>query len=61
MGSSEPIRISWDEWKTSRAAKREALRVAGVDAASRRKSSYSTFDRRLRQAFGGERGPTVCR
>ena len=50
-----PIRMTWEEWKASRAAKRETLRRLGLDAPSRR--SESTSDRRLRQAFGGERAP----
>ena len=50
---AEPIRLTWDEWKAARAAKREALRRLGLDAPSRR--SESTSDRRLRAAFGGER------
>ena len=53
---AEPIRLTWDEWKAARAAKREALRQLGVDAPSRR--SDSTSDRRLRAAFGGKRAPT---
>ncbi len=53
---AEPIRLTWDEWKAARAAKREALRRLGLDAPSRR--SESTSDRRLRAAFGGERAPT---
>ena len=52
---AEPIRLTWDEWKAARAAKREALRRLGLDAPSRR--SESTSDRRLRAAFGGERVP----
>ena len=53
---AEPIRLTWDEWKAARAAKREALRQLGLDAPSRR--SESTSDKRLRAAFGGERAPT---
>jgi hypothetical protein len=52
---AEPIRLTWDEWKAARAAKREALRRRGLDAPSRR--SESTSDRRLRAAFDGERAP----
>ena len=54
--AAEPIRLTWDEWKAARAAKREALRRLGLDTPSRR--SESTSDRRLRAAFGGERAPT---
>ena len=53
---AEPIRLTWDEWKAARAAKREALRRLGLDAPSRRRES--TSDTRLRAAFGGERAPT---
>ena len=53
---AEPIRLTWDECKAARAAKREALRRLGLDAPSRR--SESTSDRRLRAAFGGKRAPT---
>ena len=28
---AEPIRLTWDEWKAARAAKREALRRLGLD------------------------------
>ena len=52
---AEPIRLTWDEWKAARAAKREALRRLGLDAPSRR--SESTSDRHLRAAFGGKRAP----
>ena len=52
-----PIVISWEEWKASRQAKRDVLRKFGLDAPSRRKTSHTTGDRRLRAAFGGERGP----
>ena len=50
-----PIRLTWEEWKAARAAKRETLRKLGLDAPSRR--SESTSDRRLRAAFGGGRAP----
>ena len=51
----EPIRLTWEEWKAARAAKRETLRRLGLAAPSRR--SESTSDRRLRRAFEGERAP----
>ena len=50
-----PICIFWEEWKASRAAKRENLRRLGLDAPSRR--SESTSDRRLRAVFNGKRAP----
>lgn len=55
---AEPIRLTWEEWKAARAAKREALRRLGLDAPSRR--SESTSDRRLRLAFEGERAPNFA-
>ena len=53
--NAEPVRLTWDEWKAARVAKREILRRLGLDAPSRR--TESTSDRRLRGAFGGERAP----
>ncbi len=53
----EPIVIEWEEWRASRAMKREVLRRAGLDALSRRKKSVGTSDLRLRRAFGGSRVP----
>lgn len=53
--SNEVIRISWQEWKLSRAAKRETLRKVGLDRPSRRPFGH---DNRLRAVFGGERAPT---
>ena len=50
----EVIRISWEEWKAGRAAKRETLRKLGLDAPSRRPFGH---DNRLRAVFGGERAP----
>ena len=52
---NEVIRISWEEWKSGRAAKRETLRKLGLDAPSRRPFGH---DNRLRAVFGGERAPT---
>ena len=53
----EPIVISWEEWKASRAAKRENLRRLGLDAPSRRASAIGSQEKRLQQAFGGRRVP----
>ena len=53
----EQIVIEWEEWRASRAMKREVLRRAGLDALSRRKKSVGTSDLRLRRAFGGSRVP----
>lgn len=49
--------MKWEEWLRSREAKRETLRRLGFDAPSRRKTSHSSSERRMRQAFGGERAP----
>ncbi len=53
----EIVRISWEEWKASRAAKRAVLERLGLDAPSIR--SRSSSDRRLRAAFGGFRAPVA--
>lgn len=53
----EPIVIEWEDWRASRAMKREVLRRAGLDAPSRRKNAVGTADLRLRRAFGGARVP----
>lgn len=53
----DPVVIEWEEWRASRAMKREALRRAGLDTPSRRKKSVGTSDLRLRRAFGGSRVP----
>ena len=52
---SEVIRLSWEEWKSGRVAKRETLRKLGLDAPSRRPFGH---DNRLRSAFGGLRAPS---
>ena len=52
------IVISWDEWKRGREAKRAILRRLGLDKPCRR--SESSSDKRLRPAFGGERGPAFA-
>ena len=49
--------MKWEEWLRSREAKRETLRRVGLDAPSRRKTSHSSSERRMRQAFGGLRAP----
>ena len=51
---NDVIRISWEEWKAGRAAKRETLRKLGLDAPSRRPFGH---DDRLRAVFSGERVP----
>lgn len=55
------IVMSWEEWKASRAKKRELLKRLGLDAPSRRETSYSTSDKRLRRAFGGARAPSFAK
>jgi len=51
------MRIGWEEWLSSREAKRESLRRAGLDAPSRRSTSHSAADVRMRRSFGGRRIP----
>lgn len=57
MPSPEPIVLTWEEWKASRAAKRELLAKLGLDAPSRRKSAIGSQEKRLRKAFNGHRAP----
>ena len=57
MSSSEPIVLTWEEWKASRAAKRELLAKLGLGAPSRRKSAIGSQEKRLRKAFDGRRIP----
>ena len=47
---------TWEEWQQSRAARRAVTARVGPPVTRRRESSS---DRRLRKAFGGERGPAV--
>ena len=54
---NEVIRMTWDEWKAGRAAKRETLRKLGLDAPSRRPFGH---DNRLRPSFGGARAPSFA-
>ena len=57
MSSSEPIVLTWEEWKASRAAKRELLEKLGLDAPSRRTSAIGSQEKHLRKAFDGRRAP----
>ncbi len=57
MSSSEPIVLTWEEWKASRAAKRELLEKMGLAAPSRRTSAIGSQEKRLRKAFDGCRAP----
>lgn len=52
--------MTWQEWMDSREAKRAALRKYGVEAASRRRTSFNSAERFMRQAFGGERIPVFA-
>lgn len=49
--------MTWQEWLDSREAKREVLRKYGVDAPSRRTTSFNTSERFMVKAFGGKRIP----
>lgn len=52
--------MSWQEWLDSRDARREALRRYGVDAPSRRSTSFNAAERHMRRAFGGARIPAFA-
>ena len=54
---NEVIRMTWEEWKAGRAAKRETLRKLGLDAPSRRPFGH---DNSLRPSFGGARAPSFA-
>ncbi|MCR5751710.1 MAG: hypothetical protein K6G91_07100 [Kiritimatiellae bacterium] len=49
--------LSWEDWLASREARRAVLKKCGLDAPSRRKSSYNTSERFMRASFGGRRVP----
>lgn len=58
MVSPRPIVLTWEEWKASRAAKRELLARLGLSAPSRRTAAIGgSQERRLRKAFAGKRVP----
>lgn len=59
MPSPEPIVMTWEEWKASRAQKRAALVRAGLSVPSRRKSAIGSQEKRLQKAFGGRRVPDM--
>ena len=48
----EVIRITWDEWLASRAAKRAALAAKGLSAPSRRTTSRAEARRAAREIVG---------
>ena len=47
MGEGRVIRLSWDEWKSGRAAKRAALAAHGLSGESRRKDARPEARRQL--------------
>lgn len=59
MPSCEPIVLTWEEWQSSRAVKRETLAKLGLFAPSRRTSAsaFGSQEKRLRKAFGEKRAP----
>lgn len=59
MSATEPIVLSWEEWKASRAAKRAALAVHGLDKPSRRTTAIGSQEKRLRKAFDDKRAPNI--
>lgn len=58
MPSPEPIVQTWEEWKASRAVKRETLVRLGLAAPSRRQTAIGSQEKRLRARFKGKRAPT---
>jgi len=48
----EVIRMTWDEWLASRAAKRAALAAKGLSAPSRRTTSRAEARRAAREIVG---------
>ena len=57
MAASDPVVLSWEEWKASRTAKRAALAAYGLDRPSRRTAAIGSQEKRLRKAFDGKRAP----
>lgn len=47
MSEGRVIRMSWDEWKAGRAAKRSALELHGLSGESRRTSARPEARRQL--------------
>lgn len=47
MGEERVIRLSWDEWRSGRAAKRAALAAHGLSGESRRKDARPEARRQL--------------
>ena len=47
MGEGRVIRLSWNEWKSGRAAKRAALAAHGLSGESRRKNARPEARRQL--------------
>ena len=56
MNSAKPVKThwTWEEWQAGRQARRELSSRVGKPVCRRNESSY---DRRLRAAFNGERAP----
>ena len=54
---AEVIRQTWEEWQSSREAKRQNLRDFGLAFSSRRQHAIGSQENRLRRAFGGNRIP----
>lgn len=52
--------IKWEDWLSSLERKRAILKKYGVDAPSRRKTSFNTSERFMRMAFGGARVPAFA-
>ena len=52
--------MTWEEWKAAREGKRAVLRKYGVDAPSRRSTSFDSSERFMRREFGGARIPAFA-
>ena len=63
MDEGRVIRLSWDEWRAGRAAKRAALAAHGLSGDSRRTSARPEARRQLQILQNEYRGqaPTVMR
>jgi len=59
VNAPKKIVLTWDEWQTSRAAKRANLMRLGLDVPSRRKTAIGSQEQRLRKVFDGRRVPAL--
>ena len=52
--------MTWQEWQEYRRGRRDAMRLFGTDAPSRRSTSFNAAERHMRRAFGGARIPAFA-